>query len=265
MTDLIKNNNFHAMSKAFDTDSLSELLENAAQREPKWSQKKSFAPSSFYSYGNGVCPRYWYYAFHGELFEYENSARSIANMNAGTAAGERIANLFEKAGILNEAEVEASHEDPPIFGFIDLDVKWQGEDIIGEVKTTTAEHFSTRAAKMKAPGYQLIQLLIYMYIKQRDKGFFLVENKNTHELLVIPVKMNDKNRKLVEDTFEWMRKVKKNSDDNLLPERPFTKSSFNCKSCPVKKVCWEGYKRGSVNGQDPNPGVIKIGPLEVPK
>lgn len=265
MSDLIANNNFHAMSKAFDTDALAELLEAASQREVKWSKKTSFAPSSFYSYGNGVCPRYWYYAFHGNEFEYDNSARSVANMNAGTSAGERIANLFEKAGILNDSEVEARHEDPPIFGFIDLDVKWQGEDIIGEVKTTTAEHFSSRAAKMKAPGYQLLQLLIYMYIKKRDKGFFLVENKNTHELLVIPIKMNDKHKKIVEDTFEWMRAVKKSSDDDLLPKRPFTKSSFNCKSCPVKKTCWEGYKRGSVNGHDPNPGVIEIAPLEVPK
>lgn len=268
MGDLIKNANFSGLSKAFDTDAMEKLLEEASARmgrENKWTKKKSFAPSSFYTHGNGVCPRYWYYAFNGAEFVYENTARQRANMDNGTAAGDRIAKVFKEAGILVSAEAEVKHEDPPIFGFMDLAVTWQEEEMIGEVKTTTTEAFSTRAANMKAPGYQLIQLLLYMKVFNKEKGFFVVENKNTHELLIIPVKMTDENNALIEEVFEWMRVVHKNALEGELPKRPFTKSSFNCKSCPVKATCWEGYKRGSVNGTDPAPGVVDLPKLEVPK
>lgn len=268
MGDLIKNANFTGLSKAFDTAKMEELLEEASTktgRENKWTKKRSFAPSSFYTYGNGVCPRYWYYAFNGAEFVYENTARQRANMDAGTAAGDRIADLFKKAGILNAAEVEVKYDDPPIYGFMDLAVTWQGEEMVGEVKTTTTEAFATRAASMKAPGYQLIQLLLYMYVFEKDKGFFVTENKNTHELLIVPVKMTDENRALIERVLEWMRVVYKNAQDGDLPKRPFTKSSFNCKGCPVRDTCWDGFKRGKVNGTDPNPGVVDLPALEVPK
>lgn len=268
MPDLIKNHNFTGLSKAFETDKLEALLEDASSRmgrESKFTKKKSFAPSSFYTHGNGVCPRYWYYAFNGAEFEYENTARQRANMDSGTAAGDRIAKLFKEAGILNGDEVEVKYSDPPIFGYMDLAVTWQGEEMIGEVKTTTTEAFQTRASTMKAPGYQLIQLLLYMKVFKKDKGFFVIENKNTHELLIIPVKMTPENDSLIEGVFEWMRTVHKNALEGELPKRPFTKSSFNCKSCPVKKTCWDGFKRGSVNGTDPNPGVVDLPKLEVPK
>lgn len=267
MSDLIANQNFTGLSKAFETSELGELLEKASAeggRKDGFTKKKSFAPSGI-GYGNGTCPRYWYYAFHGAEFKYDNTARQRANMDAGTAAGERIAKLFERAGILNAAEVKVEHEDPPIFGYMDLAITWQGEEMIGEVKTTKQETWSYRQSTMKPPGYQLIQLLIYMRVFNKEKGFFCIENKNTHELLILPVKMTQANAELVDRVFDWMRMVKKNSDDDLLPKRPFTKASLPCKGCPVRDTCWEGYKRGSVNGTDPNPGVIDLPPLEVPK
>lgn len=267
MSDLIANQNFHSLSKAFDTEELAKLLEEASKkggRESKFTKKRSFAPSGI-GYGNGTCPRFWYYAFNGADFDYDNTARERANMDSGTAAGERIAKLFDRAGILNAAEVEVKLDDPPIYGFMDLAVTWQGEEMIGEVKTTKQETFNYRQSTMKPPGYQLIQLLIYMRVFNKEKGFFVIENKNTHELLILPVKMTEAYAKLVDDVFEWMRQVKKNADEGGLPKRPFTKASIPCKGCPVRNTCWEGYKRGSVNGKDPNPGVVDLPPLEIPK
>jgi CRISPR/Cas system-associated exonuclease Cas4 (RecB family) len=273
MNDLIKNLEFHKLTRAFDTEAMGELLEEASRNFDTKSgetKKKSFAPSSFYQHGNGVCPRYWYYAFHGADFQYDNTARQRANMDSGTAAGERIAKLYEKAGLLNKAEFKVENEDPPIFGYGDLAVTWQGEQMIGEVKTTTQEKWTAMQATMKPPGYQLVQLLIYLKVMQKEKGFFVIENKNTHELLIIPVKMTPKHEEIVERIFEWMRVVKKNSDEDHLPTRPFTQGSWNCGGCPVKATCWapndEGsttYRRGSPN--DPNPGVVDLPPLEIPK
>jgi CRISPR/Cas system-associated exonuclease Cas4 (RecB family) len=266
--DLIKNNP-NALSKAFDVEGMNALLEEASAKSGRpngFMKKKSFAPSGV-GYGSGTCPRYWYMAFHGANFVYENTARQRANMDAGTAAGERIAKLFDQAGILNASEFKIVNEDPPIFGYGDLAVTWQGEQMVGEVKTTRTESFTTRAAKQEAPGYQLIQLLLYMHILNKQKGFFVVEDKNDHGLLIIPILMNEARQKLVDDVLEWMRTVKAASDADQLPKRPFTPKSKECKSCPVWGDCWEGYVRGTAKreGKDPSPGVIDLPPLKVPK
>lgn len=269
MGDLIKNNNFQALSKAFDTEGLEQLLEEASARMGRpngFTTKKSFAPSGL-GYGSGKCPRYWYFAFHGAEFVYNNTARQRANMDAGTAAGDRIAKLFKEAGILNSAEFKIINEDPPIFGYGDLAVTWQGEEMVGEVKTTRTESFQTRATSMKPPGYQLIQLLVYMRVLKKEKGFFAIEDKNTHELLILPIKMTEERSRLVDDVFDWMRMVRKSSDEDQMPTRPFTKSSLECKSCPVRDACWDGYVKQTQKrkGEDPLPGVVDLPPLEVPK
>lgn len=259
----------NALSKAFDTEGMEQLLEEASSRMGRkngFLKKKSFAPSGV-GYGSGTCPRYWYMAFHGANFVYDNTARQRANMDAGTAAGERIANLFKEAGLLKNAEFKVIMDDPPIFGYGDLAVTWQGEDMIGEVKTTRTESFATRAAKMNPPGYQMIQLLIYMHVFGKEKGFFVIEDKNTHEILIIPVKMTPERQALVDYVLDWMRTVKKASDEDQLPKRPFTPKSLQCKSCPVWGDCWDGYVKGTAKreGKDPNPGVVDLPPLEVPK
>jgi CRISPR/Cas system-associated exonuclease Cas4 (RecB family) len=269
MTDLILK---HAKIPAgFKVDEMNVALEEGSAKGGRpngFYTKKSFAPSGL-GYGSGTCPRYWYLAFHGANFVYENTAMQRANMDAGTAAGDRIAKLFDSAGLLNAAEFKVINDDPPIFGYGDLAVTWQGEQLVGEVKTTKEETWNVRAAKMQAPGYQLLQLLIYMKVLEKDKGFFVVENKNTHQLLILPVKMTEENRELVDYAFEWMKEVKKSSDDNLLPTRPFTKSSFQCKSCPLSGDCWpdgivgKTYRRGGA--ADPMPGVVDLPPLVVPK
>lgn len=267
VNDLVKINGHIAQNRAFDTQALNDILTKAMEREDKFTTKKSFAPSGLgYS---GSCPRYWYQAFHGAMFTYDTTALAMANMNAGTDAGERLAKVMEKAGILVEAEREVntigSDEFPPIRGFIDAVVNWQGEEILVEVKTTKSATWNQRVLTNSVPGYQLVQLLVYMYVTGHDKGFFMTENKDTHELFILPVKMNAKNKALVEEVLDWMRMVKENSDNGELPTRPFNKSSMQCKGCAVRDACWDGWTRGKVNGTDPNPGTIDITPLEIPK
>jgi CRISPR/Cas system-associated exonuclease Cas4 (RecB family) len=263
MSNLVHNNEHIALNKAFGTREFGELLEKAMERESSERTKTSFAPSGLgYS---GSCPRYWHYAFNGATFEYDTDAPAMANMNAGTDAGKRLAGVLDKAGILVDDEVPVRHNDPPIFGYIDAMVRWKGEVIPVEIKTTSQETWLRRATSNSVPGYQMLQLLIYMYVTKKDKGFFLTENKNTNEIFILPVRMTDEYRALVERVFEWMRVVKKNAEEGPLPTRPFTPASMQCKGCPVKNTCWAGYKRGSVNGTDPNPGEITIPPLDIPK
>ena len=249
--------------KRFDVQKMADLLDNAyldGRRAPSDRAKVSFAPSGI-GYGAGKCARRWFYDFTGGVIRQDDTDPiGIANMAYGTEAHERIQGLFEKSGILIEAErkviTDSDSDMPPIFGFADLIIKWQGEEAVGEIKTTSQESYVSKKAKGTGAGYHLLQVLIYMRVLGLNKGFLLYENKNTQNLLIVPVTWNVVNTKLADDTFAWMKVVRQAWEDGQKPKRPFrSEKSVVCKTCPFLEHCWK---------TDDDEGVITIKPLEVP-
>ena len=210
----------------------------------EYMQKTTFSPSTV-GYGHGRCPRYWFIAFNGAVFQKFADPKSIANMMNGTLAHERIGELFERSNLdIVEIEQELITEDPPVRGFIDVIVDRAGENIVGEFKTTRSVIFMHRRAKMQPAGYHIIQVLLYLWGTGAEMGFVLYENKDTHEMLIIPVKKADYQEEL-DELLDWMRMVYKNYEDDTLPTRPFnSKRSKECKKCPVREACWESLGEG---------------------
>lgn len=243
---------------SFDSAALSSFIEAEylKSNRVKETKKYSFSPSSI-GYGHGTCPRYWYLAFSGGTFVDTNDAQGIANMSNGTSAHERLQTLFRESGILVDEEVEVKLSDPPVRGFIDVLIRWEGEVIPGEIKTARSEVFTYRQTQMKPSGNHLLQLLIYLKATGKPRGFLYYENKNTQEFLIIPVEMNEKNQAILEEALDWMREVYANyeSDDDTLPTRPFQKRNKICQNCPLLDDCW------NKNG----PGVVDLPVMVVPK
>ena len=221
-----------------------------AKRGTKIQQKKTFAPSTI-AYSHGECPRYWYLAFEGAEFTDSADAYGGANMTAGTKSHERIQQAMEDAGILKDSEFKVTWEDPPIFGFGDVILDWGGEDLLGEIKTMPMEGFEYRQKAGKPKVGHLIQLLIYMRILNKTKAVLIYENKNNHDLLVLPVEINDYYIKWVNQAFDWMKTVRKAWEDKTLPEKNYRSNSKICKTCPIRAAC-------DVAGK----GDIKINSLE---
>jgi CRISPR/Cas system-associated exonuclease Cas4 (RecB family) len=207
-----------------------------ANRGPKHQQKKSFAPSTI-AYGHGECARYWYLAFEGGTFEDYADAFAGANMTNGIKGHERIQQAIKDSGILVQDEFKIIHDDPPIFGYGDALVDWEGEELLLEIKTAMQEGFEYRKKSRKAKSGHLIQILIYMKILKKRRGVILYENKNNHELLAIPVEVNDYYIKWVDQTFEWMRTVRKAWEEKTLPKKNYRSNSKICKTCPLRAVC----------------------------
>ncbi len=229
----------------FDIEGLGDVLEKAYLElgyKQTGNAKISFAPSSL-GYGSGKCSRNWFYKLTGGIPQKDDiDALQISNMENGTETHERIQKIFELSGTLIEAErpldTTESPDLPPIRGFVDLIIDWNGE-AVGEIKTTKQEAFTLRKAEGKPLDYHLIQLLVYMLILGIDRGFLLYENKNTGEWLIFPVMMTPENRKIVEDAFQWMKDTYAAYKEGQLPTRPFDKSSKECLYCPFKKYCWK--------------------------
>lgn len=253
---IVANLKFKKVVGNFDPSSFAKMLDEAylSTKKPDQKQTKtSFSPSSL-GYGSGNCPRYWYLAFSGAMFIDNNNSQAIANMAQGTQAHERIQSIIKKMGVLKHEEYEIVNEYPPVRGFIDVILDWNNEEVIGEIKTAKQESWDTYQSKMSPASNHLLQILTYMKLREVKEGFFLYENKNTQEVLVIPVHMNDKNKKIIEDLFQWMSEVYDNFRSGEIPKRPFIKSSSACKNCKVKKECW------SIDE-----GTIDIEPYQPPK
>ena len=75
----------------------------------------------------------------------------------------------------------------------------------------------------------------------------MYENKNTQELCLIPISVNDRYIKIINDLFDWLREVRAAYENDTLPERVGTKTSAMCKNCPVKNTCWKELEDGDVS------------------
>ncbi len=253
---------------AFDVSGIAEKINNGylANQDPKFMTKKTFAPSTLtYSDGNGVCPRYWYLAFEGAIFESYSTPYDIANMSSGTLSHSRIEKALLESGIVKiykkenpkTKELEDSTEfkvissSPPIFGYGDCMIVWNDEEIVGEIKTQNNEAFEYRKRVGKPKQDHVAQTLIYMKVLKRSKGIIIYENKNNHELLLFPIEVNDHYRGWIDNTFEWMESISNAWKKKELPIKNYRSNAKICKKCPVKKTCDEA-----------GDGVIKIASLK---
>jgi len=243
---------------AFDPNEFAQEIEESylSQRRPDgFTQKKTFSPSTI-GYGHGNCPRYWYYAFTGEEFVEATTAQGLANMQNGSMAHDRIQKVIGGTPKPVDFEVEVINQDPPIRGYIDGVMNWNDEEVIIEIKTAKEEVYAHRQSSMKPSSNHLLQLLIYMKIRKAAQGVFIYENKNTQELCLIPIRVNDRYISIIDELFDWLRETRKAYEDNVLPMRVATKSTPMCKGCPVRDACWKEKK---------DDGLIQIRKYEPPK
>ncbi len=205
-------------------------------RPEAFKTKKSFAPSNLGFVGQ--CPRHWYYAFSGGDYKDKFDPKSSAAMENGKDAHLRIQREYrEEFGA--RTEVEVRHDDPPVFGFADVILELDGIEAVGDIKTIKDEKFRRLEATMTPDAGNWLQVLIYMYILGIDNGFLHYESKSSHEELFFPFSMTPRALTFVESTLAWMRTVRTNALHGELPARPFEKTDYHCKYCPVFGQCWK--------------------------
>jgi CRISPR/Cas system-associated exonuclease Cas4 (RecB family) len=238
-----------------------------AKTKPKFTKKSNFSASNL-TYGSGECPRYWHLAFEGQIFYDNADAFGVANRTQGSLGHERIQEAIASSGLLAEdmefdplprkynkqthpaMEFRVKTDDPPFDGYGDVMLNYKNEKLIGEIKTMPNDGFQYKKISRRPKMGHLMQLLMYMKVLKIRKGVMIYENKNNHELLTLPVVVNEHYRNWVEQAFEWMRLVYKNWQDQNLPEIPYRSNSKICKVCPIQKACAEA-----------GPGTMKIKPL----
>ncbi|MBM3910650.1 MAG: hypothetical protein FJ356_03265 [Thaumarchaeota archaeon] len=255
-------------SHILDSAALIEKINSGyiAKQEPKFTKKKTFAPSGLV-YGHGGCPRYWYLAFEGNIFESDDEPYDVANMTAGTMSHDRIQQAMLDSGVAKKfldekyfeetgkerdtTEFKVAQSDPPIFGWGDAMLEIENEEVVGEIKTMKSESFEYFKNKGEPADYHVKQLIIYMKVLGKAKGVLIYENKNNHDLVVFPIEVTEQYKNWVNTAFDWMRVVYKSWKDKQLPQKNYRSNSKTCKGCPVKVACVLA-----------EPGVVKIDSLK---
>lgn len=207
-------------------------------KEPQFAKKKSFAPSTLV-YNHGICPRYWYLAFEGNVFESNNTSQQVANMENGSKSHDRIQEAIQKTGIAKETEFKIINNDPPIFGYGDLLVDIKENDVVVEIKTVDDVGFQRITQSNKPRSYHVLQTLIYMKIMNVSTGAILYENKNTHDMMVFPISVTEEYKEYLSYMFDWMRDVYSAWKNQTMPKRPFRGKTKVCQNCPVVNACYD--------------------------
>lgn len=223
-----------------------------SRREDKHTRKTSFSPSSFG--GPGPCARYWYYAFRGTVFESDNDALSVYAMEFGTNYGNVLESRLVKHGIASDNQLEILNENPPIKGYLDFIGVIDDENYVADLKTVGSDKFSKIKQSGMAPDAHILQVLLYMKILKYKYGVLVYINRDSGKMFLIPITISPINIEFINYVLNWMTETKRWADEESTPPaRCFTKSTFTCKGCPVKNICYS-----EDNVKKTGPGKLEI-------
>lgn len=210
------------------TKSIDDMLRK--QNGTFWKQSSSFAPST-----TNLCPRYLNYRLTGFNRDVKFPARTYRIFDNGNGAHERLCSYFQRMGILKEEEREFWTTDPPIHGFIDAIIFWEGEEVVVEIKSISEYGFRDVKLFNKAKADHVRQIQLYLWATGLQYGFIVYENKNNQMLIAIEV---EKDLEVIEPILELYRKVYKVHKKGDIPARPYDKESKECGKCDAYNFCW---------------------------
>jgi len=196
------------------------------KRKPK--MRDYFSPSSI-----SQCPRAVWYHMTGHEQDAVN-ANSLRRMGVGSAYHEWVQGKLQKAGVLVSAEVEVTHDDPPMKGFYDGIIRnpETGEDHLLEIKSRSDNKYALRY--LPRPEH-LVQWNLYSVMTKVTKGILFYINKNTQVYNIYDVYRDNS---IVEKVFAKMRQIKGYIDRNeIVPYQPNEKHEW----CNFRMTCERDY------------------------
>jgi hypothetical protein len=201
--------------------------------KPVFKKSTGFSPSE-----KNTCHRFWWYKFHGVEFPVTHDARVQRIFDVGHAVHSRIVSYFDSMGVLLEVEHPVPQKDgcPPISGFIDAIIDWDGPVVV-EIKSISHEGFMLRNTYSKPSTDHYRQIQWYMHYTDIHRGIVIYECKNTQRMMAFKVKYDED---FCSKLIKQYGKIYKKAIEETIPERPSAYNSDRCQGCRLLTVCWDG-------------------------
>lgn len=154
----------------------------------------------------------------------------------GTATHIKWQEMFAKAGWLKCSEYTHFLPEYDLCFTPDMETNWKGEPLF-EIKTENTYSFQKSGNKHAKGETQLNFYLCLMGIK---KGYVLVEDKNTQDIKVIPVKQDRVAAQKYFDRLDDIQAAKREFLENrTMPKRKCkTQDTKRCLDCAMRSACW---------------------------
>jgi len=214
--------------------------ENAKRAERAKNAEENPKPPSFYPSSIGFCSR----RIAMQMLGYERpdmDPRILRIMDNGTYTHHRYEDLFDKMGIQVEREVVLKDEELRISGRTDSHIRFKDEngnevDALVELKSAKDSQFNRMKKEGEPRADHYDQLQLYMHLTGIHKGVIFVENKDTQDTLEFWV---DYDEERANQLIEKIRMINACVDMEILPEKEFEITSFECRFCDFRYLCWE--------------------------
>lgn len=194
--------------------------------------------------------------------------RNLLIMDNGTYFHERMEDLFERMGIMIAPELKlkdkelriSGRSDAIVWNFLDYDMSHlpdidkdiqlhqptdDGEQLvydgpakdvlIVEFKSIKSKGYSDYVPKTKPKKEHEMQLQLYFYLTGVRAGLVYYENKDTQEQKYFYVEYK---QEIIDEIISDIKYVIDHIDQGKLPEREYQPTSFQCRYCDFKEICY---------------------------
>lgn len=199
--------------------------------KPRFRKSTGFSPSE-----DNTCIRFWWYKFNGVEIPVNHDARGQRIFDVGNDVEARLLGYFDGMGVLIGTQVPVPQRNglPPVSGFIDAIIEWDGPVIV-EIKSIKHEGFLMRKNYKKPTARHYRQIQWYLHYYELDRGIVIYECKNTQELLAFKIK---RDTEFCEKQMKKYAKIYDKATQKERPNRPYKQSSDMCQYCKLLTVCW---------------------------
>lgn len=231
------------------------LVEQAIERDRKRRAKRRKGEKiTFPPYLVGRCSRHAAYTLLG--FPDEPDSRVIKIAENGTSMHQRYQKVLAKMGYLVYPEYKIRDEELGIYGRTDGLVLLDDVMAILELKSCGIYDFQQMAASGQPRSDYADQSMLYMHLIGVKRAIILVEciiTERKSHIKVAPPREGEfyATDFLLEFHLEYdqehatrivnkIKRILELVDKGILPEREYSKDSFDCRYCPFHNYCWMG-------------------------
>lgn len=200
-----------------------------------WKQSGGFAPSS-----TNQCPRYMVYRLKGFEQQTEFSGRTRRIFDLGNRVEDFLGDTFRSLGVLLDEQIEVKIDEPPVRGFCDFLIDWDGPKPV-ECKSINEAGFVWRKNYRKPKDEHFRQLQFYLEAMDMEEGFVVYICKNDSAMLPLLVK---RDREFMEKILKKYDKIYQVYKDGNIPLKPYKETSEKCRRCDAKAYCWADEEEG---------------------
>lgn len=221
------------------------------QYDQEYEERVGLHASAVTGAGKGFCYREQVLSLFYKRSESGNHPMNILRIfEEGKSIGTKWQRLFIRGGIGKDEDMDVSRmaEEYDLSYTPDGIIELKGKKYVVEIKSQNTNAFQ----KSKNHPSGIKQLKLYMYLENIDRGFVLVEDKNTQDFKVLVVSGINESDDDVADCILILEKIQKLKKIFLKKKKPPLRhedcSHSSCPKanrCPMRDACW-GVGKGRV-------------------